>query len=133
MARTIKQRATINATPRAVYDVFMDSRKHARATNAPATVSKKVGGTVKAGGTYITAVNVELKQGKRIVQAWRGKNWPAGEWSVATFEFKKSGAKKTALKFTQEGVPNRNYKAINEGWKAFYWKQLNAYFGGKKR
>ena len=44
-----------------------------------------------------------------------------------------SGARKTALKFTQEGVPNRNYKAINEGWKAFYWQQLNAYFGGKKR
>jgi activator of HSP90 ATPase len=133
MSRTVKQKATINAGPRAVYDVLMDSRKHARATNAPAKVSKKVGGVVKAGGDYITAVNVELKPGKRIVQAWRGKNWPKGTWSIATFELSGVGGKKTRLSFTQEGVPNRNYAAINEGWRAFYWDQLNAYFKGKKK
>jgi len=133
MPRTIDQKVTISAGSRAVYDLLMDSRKHARATGAPATVSKRVGGLVKAGGGYITAVNLELKPGKRIIQAWRGKNWPDGAWSIATFELKGMEGRRTKLSFTQEGVPGRHYAAISKGWRLHYWDRLNAYFEGKKR
>ena len=133
MSRTIKQKVTFRGRPRDVYDTLMDSRKHARVTNAPATVSKRVGGLVQAGGGYIRALNVELKPGKRIVQAWRGKGWPEGVWSIARFELKRIGGGKTELTFTQEGVPGRHYAAITRGWRLHYWNRMHSYFEGKKR
>ena len=39
---------------------------------------------------------------------------------------KKGG--KTALSFSQTGVPAQKHGAIGKGWKAFYWGPLNKYF-----
>ena len=114
MPRTIKQEVKISAEPQAVYDALMDSRLHTKFTGAPAKVSKKVGGAVSCYDGFIEAVNLDLESGKRIVQAWRGKDWKVGEWSVAMFDLKKTG-KKTRLVFTQTGVPDKHVAHIKKG------------------
>jgi hypothetical protein len=42
--KTLKQRVSFKASPRAVYDMLMDSKKHAALSGEPARISKKVGG-----------------------------------------------------------------------------------------
>lgn len=126
MVKTIRQTRTFDATPREVYDALMDSRKHAAFTGEPASISKKVGGKIAAYGDYIVGYNLELVAGCKIVQSWRGSDWPEGHYSKVVFELK-SAKNGTKLTFTQTGVPGPKYKAIKSGWIEFYWKPLEAW------
>ena len=127
---TIRQTVTLAAAPRAVYSALMDSRQHARLTNAPARISSKVGGSIMAYGGYITGTNLELLPGKKIVQAWHMQDWPAGHLSRCTFRLERvrSG---TRLHFTHSGVPARYLVAVKQGWIDHYWKPLKAMLAAK--
>jgi activator of HSP90 ATPase len=122
-ARTIRQTVTFNASPHEVYEMLMDSEKHTEFTESPATISRKVGGRFSTYDDYSTGTNVELVQDRKIVQKWRGSDWPKGHYSIATFELKGAGGK-TKLVFTQIDVPEDQYEAISEGWKEFYWDKM---------
>ncbi len=113
--------------PGAIYHALMDSRQHQAFTGAPAKIDANVGGRFTAWGPHLSGVNVELLKDKRIVQAWRAENWPEGHYSIATFDLKRVGSG-TVLTFTQVGVPAKNRKSINEGWKTHYWQPLNKFF-----
>ena len=121
--KTIRQSTTIKATPHEVYEALMDSRKHSKFTEAKASISRKIGGKFKAYGDYISGVNLDLVPDKKVIQSWRGSDWPEGHYSRATFSLKKvkSG---TRLTFTQSGVPVKYYKDINQGWRDYYWKPM---------
>ena len=125
MPKTIRQTVTIKASPRAVYEGLMDSRKHAAFSGRPARISRKVGGRFTAYGSYLSGVNLELVPGRKIVQFWRSNNWPAFHYSTVTFALTpvKGG---TRLAFTQAGVPNNDYKAKKSGWIKSYWIPMKA-------
>ena len=127
---TIRQTVTLAAAPRAVYSALMDSRRHARLTNAPARISSKVGGSIMAYGGYITGTNLELLPDKKIVQAWHMQDWPAGHLSRCTFRLERvrSG---TRLHFTHSGVPARYLVAVKQGWIDHYWTPLKAMLAAK--
>ncbi len=124
---TIRQTATLPAPPKAVYELLMDSRKHAALIGGKATVSRKVMGKFKVFDGYCNGYNIELVEGKKIVQAWNfaEDGWPGDHYSVCTFVLKKS-AGGTTLAFTQRGVPERNVGALKNGWKQFYWQPMKA-------
>ncbi len=127
MAKEIRQTVSFDAKPAVIYRALMDSKHHSAFTKAPAKIDAKVGGSISCHGGYISGVNVELVKGARIVQAWRGKNWPQGAWSIACFELAPAGTGQTKLTFTQHGVPDDQAKAIDKGWHERYWKPLRAW------
>jgi len=124
MPKPIKQRITFDAAPKVIYAALMESSSHSAFTGAPARIGGEVGATFSAHGGYIRGINVELVPGKRIVQAWRGKNWPKGTYSIATFELEAAGKGKARLIFTQYGVPDKFHARIAQGWKINYWQPL---------
>ncbi len=87
--KTVRQSVTFKATAHDVYETLMDSRKHARFTQAKARISRKVGGKICAYDGYIDGTNLELIPDAKIVQSWRGSDWPEGHYSRATFCLKK--------------------------------------------
>ena len=121
--KDIKQSVRIAATPRAVYEALMDSKKHTKFTGEKAVISRKVGGSFKAYGGYATGKNIELVTDKKIVQSWRTSQWPAGYHSVTTFLLSptKGGTK---LMFIHKGVPVEDANDIADGWKEYYWEPL---------
>jgi len=125
--KDIQQKVTFKAPIHDVYEALMDSRKHARFTGAPARMSQKTGGTFSAYDGYITGVNIELVSDARIVQAWRGSDWPEGCYSLVVFSLKmvKGG---TRLDLTQIGVPAKEYKGNNAGWGEYYWEPMKVMF-----
>jgi activator of HSP90 ATPase len=129
----IHQTATFDATPAVVYAALMSSKNHSAFTGSPAKVDAAVGGKVSAWGGYISAINVELVKGSRIVQAWRGSNWPKGTWSVVRFELSPSGTGQTKLTLSQHGVPDAHAKDIATGWKTHYWLPMDKWLGAKKK
>jgi activator of HSP90 ATPase len=121
--KTIRQSITFKASPHEVYDALMDSRKHARFTGAQARISRKAGGKFTAYDGYIEGVNLNLVPDKKIVQSWRGSDWPENHYSMATFSLKKC-KNGTRLTFTQSGVPDQYYHDISQGWRDYYWKPM---------
>lgn len=122
--RTLKQSVTFTgASPREVYDLIMDSRKHTSLSREKAVISKKVGGPFSAWSGHLTGFNLALKPGEKIVQAWRATGWWPHHYSVATFDFEKVPAG-TRLKFTQIGIPPHRYSGHYRGWIETYWTPM---------
>jgi uncharacterized protein YndB with AHSA1/START domain len=127
MAKSIEQQVVLNAEPGRVYDALMDSKKHSEFTGGPAEIEARAGGTMSCHGGFVTGRNIELVTGKRVVQAWRGKDWAEGVYSVATFALEPEGTGKTKLSFTQHGVPDDQVEHIAKGWYSHYWEPLAKY------
>jgi activator of HSP90 ATPase len=124
---SIHQVVTFKATPQRVYRALMNSKEHEAFTaNGKAKISSRVGGTFSAHGGYVIGRNIELKPGKRIVQAWRVKGMPESVYSIVRFEFKKVRGG-TRLIFDQTGLPPKHVGHLSSGWKARYWRPLKAY------
>lgn len=126
--KTIEQEVLFKATPEEVYEALMDSAKHTEFTESKALISPKAGGTITAYNGHITGSNIELKPGRKIIQSWRGKDWPRGRYSTVAFTLKKTDTG-TTLKFVQTGVPTAFYRDIDNGWKEQYWEKMKRTFG----
>jgi activator of HSP90 ATPase len=121
--KTISQTVTFKASPHEVYEMLMDSKKHSELTMSKAQISKKVGDKFSIYEGDIEGVNLELVQGRKIVQSWRYSDWPEGHYSQAIFLFEeiKGG---TQLTFTQTGVPEEHFDEIARGWHDYYWEPM---------
>ncbi len=53
MPRAIQQHVEFSASPKELFELYLDSKKHAAATGAPANLSCKVGGAWNAHGGMI--------------------------------------------------------------------------------
>jgi len=125
MSKLIRQMVTFTASPHAVYEALMDSHKHARFTQGAAKISRKVGGAISAYDGYISGSNLELTPDAKIVQAWRGSDWPEGHMSKVTFRLAPvTGG--TQLSFTHSNVPDNEVESIRQGWIDNYWVPMKA-------
>lgn len=131
MPKTIRQTVTFKASPRAVYETLMDSRRHATFSGAPARISRRLGGRFTAYGSYISGVNLELVPGRKIVQFWRSQGWPKYHYSTVTYALAKVKGG-TRLSFTQEGVPDDDVKDKKSGWITHYWQPMKAMLETRK-
>ena len=123
--RTIRQTVTFKAEPHDVYEILMDSRKHAKFTESRCTISRKVGGKFSISDGYIHGQNVELVPDEKIVQLWRPEEdcWPTDHYSRVTFSIKATKGS-TQLVFTQSGVPVECGDRFDSGWRDYYWAPM---------
>src|SRR5215813_7104564 len=106
--KTLQQTVTFTASPRRVYNMLMDSKKHQSLSGQPAKISRKVGGKFTTWGSHISGFNLALRPGQKIVQAWRATGWWPDHYSIATYDIAKTRSG-TRLKFTQIGIPPGRY------------------------
>lgn len=125
--KTLRQTVTFKASPAEVYELLMDSRKHAALSGERAKISRKVGGRFTAWGEHISGINLVLQPGRKIVQAWRATGWWPDHYSIAIFDITqaKGGAK---LSFTQIGIPPERYSGHYRGWIETYWTPMKETF-----
>jgi len=123
--KSIKQTITFDAPTQKVYDLIMDQKKHAAFTGSNVIMSKEIKGKFDVFDGYCQGYNIELIEGKKIVQAWnfQEEGWPEDHYSICTFQFKPEG-NKTQLNFSQLGVPDNKVREIKDGWKHFYWNPM---------
>ena len=77
--KTIQQTVKFPAPPEKLFDIFLDSKKHAAAVNSQASVSRKVGGRFRIFGGVLQGKNLAIVPKRMIVQVWRGSNWTKSE------------------------------------------------------
>ena len=130
MTPVIQQSVRFRTTPQALFDLYMDSTMHSRSTEAPARISRKVGGKFTAFGRQLEGRNLHLAPGKQIVQFWRATHWKKGDWSILVLTFSRvaGGAQ---IDLVQIGVPAYDQKGVRKGWPKYYWRPWKNYISQK--
>jgi len=127
--KTIKQTIVIRkASPKQVYDAYVDPKKLADFTGSESTGKPVVGGTFTAWGGYIFGKYLELEDGQRVVQEWSTPDWVEGYGASRlelTFKAVSGG---TELCMVHLDVPKEKADELSEGWLDFYWNRLKDYF-----
>jgi activator of HSP90 ATPase len=124
--------ATIPASPREIYDAWLDGRRHSAMTGARATASTRVGGRFSAWDGYASGRNLELDPGRRIVQSWRTTDFAASDpdSTVTVTLAPATGGTKVTLVHAGLTGDGADYKT---GWRDYYFTPMKAYFAGLKR
>jgi uncharacterized protein YndB with AHSA1/START domain len=125
---TIKQKVIIPASPKEVYEAYVDPKKHSKFTGSKATGKAVVGGKFTAWDGYIFGKYLELDDGKRVVQEWSSTDFPA-EYGPSKLElcFNKV-PEGTELVMVHSSVPEEQAQDTSEGWVEWYWDPLKEYF-----
>jgi activator of HSP90 ATPase len=120
MTPVIRQCVRFRTAPRALFDLYLDTRRHSLSTGAPATISRKAGGKFKAFGGQLEGKNLLIVPGKQIVQLWRATHWKKADWSILilTFSAVAGGAQ---VDLVHVGVPPYDHKGVSKGWPQYYW------------
>jgi len=127
-------RAFPKATPAKLYELFMDSAKHAAATGAPAKISPRVGGKWSAYGGMIWGKNLVLVPNRMIVQTWRSTQWKKGDLdSILVVSFEKAAGGGAQVDLIHVGVPEHDHGGVTQGWVKYYWEPWEAYLAARKR
>ncbi len=132
MAKTITQKILFkNTSPKALYELYMNSKKHSAATGATAKISAKTGGDYSAHDGYINGKNLHLVKDELILQSWRASDWGKNDAdSTWMMRFEKKG-KNTVLHAVHFNVPDNQADGISKGWNEFYWEPWKKFLGGK--
>lgn len=127
MTKTIEQTVKFAATPRQLYDIFIDPKKHAALTGGPVKISAKPGSKFEAFGGQLWGSTVSTIPGKQIIQRWRSCNFKQTDMDsmlVLTFVPDGTGAR---IEMIHANVPKQDHKGVTKGWPKYYWEPLKAY------
>jgi uncharacterized protein YndB with AHSA1/START domain len=124
MCKTIKHKVRLKAAPRDVYAALAESSRRTRLTGRKAVIGAKVGDRFTTDAGDVTGVNVDLVPGKRLVQAWRRKDFPEGVYSMAAITLAPTASGGTELVLTHRGVPKWLLDDTEDYWRTNYWAPL---------
>ncbi len=119
--------ATLPASPETLYSAWLDSAKHSAMTGAAAKVSDKVGEIFTAWDGYISGKNIELKPGKRIVQAWRTVEFSDDEADSQLEIIFEKHADGTQVIIRHTNLPPHGTQ-YEQGWIDNYFDPMKSYF-----
>ena len=118
----------IPASPRTIYDAWLDDDGHGEMTGSPAAASTEVGGGFTAHGSYIWGVNLELVEGERILQTWRTSQFADSDPDSSievTFETSPNG---TIVTLKHWNIPEGQAEGYRSGWQDHYFDPMQEYF-----
>ena len=127
MPKTIQQKVTFRASPEALFDTYLSTRKHSAATGAKAVMSRSVGGKFMAHAGHLRGRNLAIVPKRLIVQSWRGSNWGKRDLDsilVLVFSQVRGGGR---ISMVHANIPDANVASITRGWSEYYWKPWKKY------
>lgn len=133
LARTIEQRVTLNASPRSVYDAYLNAARHRAITGRRVRITPRAGASFTAFNGVLRGKNLLLVPGRMIVQTWRSRYWRAGDDdSILILRLRKvRGA--TELRLTHVNVPDHDHADVKKGWPAYYWQPWRKYLKARRK
>ena len=127
----IKLSVILTAQPKDVYRAWLNSKEHTLFTGGEAKITNKVGKEFTAWDGYISGTNMELNEGKKIIQSWRTSEFSDhnADSLLEIYFAEKDG--KTVLTLEHSNIPKGDGNKYKDGWKKFYFKPMKKYFSGK--
>jgi activator of HSP90 ATPase len=126
--KTVKQKVMIpEVSPKEVYEMFTDPKKHGAFTGGKATGKAEVGGKFTAWDGNIFGKYLELEDGKRFVQEWNDTDFPQDgqPWKLELcFNNVPEG---TEVVMALSGVGEELADEMPANWTQYYWDPLKDY------
>ena len=127
MTKAIQQSVEFKASPQALFELYLDSVKHSKATGQPAKLGRKPGDRFTAFGGALQGKNLVIVPNKMIVQLWRSTSFKkADPDSILVLTFERS-AKGGRVGLAHVNVPQHDHNGVSKGWNKYYWRPWRAY------
>ncbi|CAN6921325.1 unnamed protein product [Brassica oleracea] len=91
-----------------LYEILMDENRWKGFTQSNAKISRDVTGEISVFDGSVTGMNVELEEGKLIVQKWRFGSWPDGLDSTVRITFEEPEPGVTIVNLTHTDIPEED-------------------------
>jgi activator of HSP90 ATPase len=132
MAKTIVQKVVFkNTTPKALYELYVDAKKHSMISGGPATISAKEGSKYTVHGGYIKGKTLQTVKDKLIVQTWRAEGWLKSDVDSTFIINLEQKGKDVVLHAIHANVPDKHAGHLAKGWFDHYWNPWKQYVSGK--
>jgi activator of HSP90 ATPase len=133
VTKVIQQSVRFGASPEALFEMYLDSKKHSAATGGKAKLSRKPGGAFTAWNKMLHGRNLLIVPNRLIVQSWRSVKFKPGDPdSILIMEFSKApGGGQVNL--VHVGVPSHDHEGVSRGWPNYYWKPWKKYLAAKSK
>ncbi|CAN1772889.1 Activator of 90 kDa heat shock protein ATPase homolog 1 [Linum perenne] len=110
--KTISLTEKFSCRARDLFEILMDENRWKGFTQSNAKISKEVGGEFAIFDGSVTGTNVELQEGKLIVQKWRFGSWPDGIISTVRLTLEEPEAGMTIVKLTHTDIPEEDRSVL---------------------
>nr|KYP70623.1 Activator of 90 kDa heat shock protein ATPase isogeny 1 [Cajanus cajan] len=134
--KSISMTEKFNCRARDLFEILMDENRWKGFTQSNARISKEVGGEFSIFDGSVTGTNLELQEGKLIVQRWRFGSWNDGVQSTVRLVFEEPEAGVTVVKLTHTDVPEEDrygnatvVENTERGWRDLIFQRIRAVFG----
>lgn len=128
----IHQKVKLPASPEALFNTYLDSKKHGAVTDAKVSISRRVGGTFSVFDGGITGRNLMIVPKRMIVQSWRANSWRNGDAdSILILLFSKAD-RGGQIELIQANVPGHTHTLIKKGWPKHYWALWKRYLKSRR-
>ncbi|XP_015055760.1 activator of 90 kDa heat shock protein ATPase homolog [Solanum pennellii] len=134
--KTITMTEKFSCRAKDLFEILMDESRWKGFTQSNARISKEVGGEFSIFDGSVTGTNVELQEGKLIVQKWRFGNWPDGIHSTVRITFEEPQSGVTVINLTHTDVPEEDrygnatvVENTERGWRDLIFNRVRAVFG----
>jgi len=128
MTAAIQETVRFRTTPHALFEMYLDSKKHSKSTGMKSRINRKAGGRFRTFAGMLEGKNLAIVPDRQIVQAWRATHWKKEDWSILILTFSKvpGGAQ---IDLVHVGVPAYDHKGVRQGWPKYYWKPWKKFLG----
>ncbi|CAN0927610.1 Activator of 90 kDa heat shock protein ATPase homolog 1 [Linum grandiflorum] len=134
--KTISLTEKFSCRAKDLFEILMDENRWKGFTQSNAKISKEVGGEFAIFDGSVTGSNVELQEGKLIVQKWRFGSWPDGIISTVRLTLEEPEAGVTVVKLTHTDIPEEDrygnatvVENTERGWRDLIFHKIRAVFG----
>lgn len=134
--KTITMAEKFSCRARDMYEILMDENRWKGFTQSNAKISKDVGGKFSIFDGSVTGTNVQLEEGKLIVQRWRFGSWSDGVYSTVRITLEEPEPGVTVVKLSQTNVPEEDrygnatvVENTERGWRDLIFHKIRAVFG----
>ncbi|KAF4402445.1 hypothetical protein G4B88_012230 [Cannabis sativa] len=106
--KTISLTEKFSCRARDMFEILMDENRWKGFTSSNAKINKEVGGEFSIFDGSVTGTNLELQEGKLIVQKWRFGSWPDGIHSTVRLTLDETEPGVTVVKLTHTDIPEED-------------------------
>ncbi|HTB30781.1 MAG TPA: SRPBCC domain-containing protein [Bacteroidia bacterium] len=132
MTKTIVQKVVFkNTTPKVLYNLYMDEKKHTMIAGAPCKISAKEGEKYTVHGGYISGKNLQLIKDKLIVQTWRAQTWDKSDVDSTFIIHLEPQGNDVVLQAIHANIPDKHVAGVKKGWTGHYWGPWKQHIAGK--
>ena len=128
MTESLKVSTDLPATPRQVFDAWLDSEAHGLFTGSKAEIDPRAGGAYTAWDGYIQGKTLEMEPYHRIFQTWRTDEFPEGSQDSFLEVLIEEVNDGTKITLVHTLIPDGQGEQYKQGWLDYYFAPMVEYF-----